>query len=245
MTAAPSGAASEVGQVNSASNKLPRPARTGLTAVEVVHIRERRAAGAKAVDLAAEYGVSVSLVCQICTGDLWASVGGPRTRKLRDARRPAADRFWEQVAKGDPDECWPWTGGVDGDGYGRFYLAGGAVQANRFALELKLERPLGDDEVARHTCDNPPCCNGDHLIEGSRADNSADAVERQRQARGERSGTAKLTEAQATEIKALAGSVPFAVLAQRFGVSDRAVRYIAEGRRWKHLPAARAAEARS
>lgn len=157
---------------------------------------------------------------------------------MENAKLEVARKAEEKRAKAGPDECWPWTGGLDEDGYGRLYINGGAVQANRFALELKLGRSLMADEVSRHTCDNPPCCNDDHLIPGSKADNSADAVDRERQARGERSGTAKLVTADVLEIRRLAGSVSFAVLALRFGVCDRTVRYIAEGKRWRHVPAA-------
>src|SRR5215475_897225 len=29
-----------------------------------------------------------------------------------------AVRFWLYVRKGGPNECWPWTGACDGNGYG-------------------------------------------------------------------------------------------------------------------------------
>lgn len=225
----------------------PRPGGVGtrkLDAAAVLAIRTRRAAGELATGLAAEYGVSVSLVSQVCTGALWPDAPGPLSRRTRDPRRPASDRFWEQVAKAGPDDCWPWTGGLDPDGYGVFYAGGQNVQAIRFALEQKLGRALTDDEVSRHTCDNRPCCNPEHLVEGSIADNNADTVSRGRQARGEGSANAKLSEADVAEIRSLAGAVPFSALATRFGVSDRAVRYAASGQRWKHLPLAPAAGAR-
>jgi hypothetical protein len=34
--------------------------------------------------------------------------------------------------------------------------------------------------VVRHTCDNPPCINPEHLLIGTKADNAADMVERRR-----------------------------------------------------------------
>lgn len=59
--------------------------------------------------------------------------------------------------------------------------------ASRAALATKLGRPVVGS--TRHTCDNPPCINQDHLIEGTQAQNIADAVERGRIARGPRKTT--------------------------------------------------------
>ena len=58
----------------------------------------------------------------------------------------------------------------------------GSRLAARAILAEKLGRPV--QGVTRHTCDNPPCINPDHLIEGTQADNVADKVERGRQRGG-------------------------------------------------------------
>lgn len=60
----------------------------------------------------------------------------------------------------------------------------GSRLAHRAVLAAKLGRPVAG--VARHTCDNPPCVNPDHIVEGTQAQNVADAVERDRIARGPR-----------------------------------------------------------
>src|SRR5581483_5654180 len=84
------------------------------------------------------------------------------------------------VDKRGPDECWPWLGGLTTDGYGRLHVDGREQLANRIALSIRLKRDLLPEEVARHTCDNPPCSNPDHLIPGSTADNNRDCDERGR-----------------------------------------------------------------
>ena len=72
-------------------------------------------------------------------------------------------------------------------------------------------------EVVRHRCDNPPCVNPAHLAIGTQADNVADAISRDRFARGENVSTHKLTDADCDAIRdAYAEGVSMAVLAARF-----------------------------
>ncbi|ANU79701.1 HNH endonuclease [Arthrobacter phage Conboy] len=97
---------------------------------------------------------------------------------------PALERFWAKVDKREPQECWPWTAAKtaarEDYQYGALKVGGRVVRANRFALELKLGRPLGPGMKARHTCDNPPCCNPAHLLEGTQAQNLQDMHDRGR-----------------------------------------------------------------
>jgi len=89
-------------------------------------------------------------------------------------------RFQSRIQHGPG--CWIWDGEVNRHGYGYFavYRNRRRVRflSHRLALTLKLGRePNG---VTRHTCDNPPCCRDDHLLEGSRSENNLDAVARGR-----------------------------------------------------------------
>lgn len=106
-------------------------------------------------------------------------------------RGSAEDRFWSHVDRsGGPDACWPWTGRRIWSGYGSFREGGRgsrSIGAHRFALQLKLGRPLRPDEQARHVvCDNPPCVNPAHLEPGVHTDNMADMTAKGRQATGDR-----------------------------------------------------------
>lgn len=83
--------------------------------------------------------------------------------------------FYMKVEQRGPDECWLWTGARNDRGYGQLSTR----KATHVALELAGNlRPVG--ALALHSCDNPPCCNPNHLRWGTDAENAADMVQRQR-----------------------------------------------------------------
>jgi len=83
-----------------------------------------------------------------------------------------------------------------------------------------------------HHCDNPPCVNPAHLFVGTHSDNMADMVAKGRSRRGENAGPARLTNAEAEEIrKARDGGESCTAIARRFGVSMTTVSTITNNRR--------------
>lgn len=73
--------------------------------------------------------------------------------------------------------CWEWNLYRDKDGYGQANSSKpGLSRAHR--LSYSIFKGEIKNAVVRHTCDNPPCCNPDHLIEGSHRDNQQDAIDR-------------------------------------------------------------------
>jgi hypothetical protein len=89
--------------------------------------------------------------------------------------RDEPEKFWAKVDASE-DGCWPWTGCVSTQGYGR---AGKRDYAHRIAYEL-THGPIPKGEEIRHACDNRICCNPAHLSTGARSDNVRDMVERGR-----------------------------------------------------------------
>lgn len=89
------------------------------------------------------------------------------------------ERFWGHVTKRAPDECWPWTGALSGDGYGRFKIARRLYSPHRVAHQLAAGR-IGKRQanlLVLHSCHNPACCNPAHLRLGSGSQNNMDAIE--------------------------------------------------------------------
>lgn len=102
-----------------------------------------------------------------------------------------SERFWSKVDRSaGAGACWPWLGGRDKDGYGRFSHGRRTARAHRFAYELAHgpipSGPNGRPLCVLHECDNPPCCNDSHLKLGTNAENVADRDAKGRQARGDR-----------------------------------------------------------
>jgi hypothetical protein len=146
------------------------------------------------------------------------------------------DRFWSKVDKRGPNECWQWAGDCTGHGgYGRFYVNGRKHRrAHRVAYELsKGEIPSG--LVVRHTCDNPPCRNPQHLVVGTVTDNNRDTVERGRHNApclkffGQSNGRTKLSDETVEAIRA--SLEPASVLAVRYGISRGHVGHVRRGTR--------------
>jgi hypothetical protein len=142
-------------------------------------------------------------------------------------------RVWSRVARRGPDECWLWTGRTTG-GYGHISIFGKECLVHRLIYQYATGRDPGDLGVL-HTCDNPSCCNPSHLWLGTRADNNRDRADKKRSAdvRGERSPSAKLTEAAVRYI--LKSQETGATLARRFNVCPSLPSKIRHRRLWKHV----------
>lgn len=98
----------------------------------------------------------------------WARIAKYMTPEKRE-------RFWARVDKRGPDECWPWTGSTNKQGYGcwSFKSGEGPINAHRIAYGLTHNGIPGRLHIL-HSCDNPPCCNPAHLDAGTHADNMVD-----------------------------------------------------------------------
>lgn len=134
-------------------------------------------------------------------------------------------------------DCLLWTGGANnlrgGYGYATFRKFDVLnVRAHRLAYAL-AHGPITQEQHILHSCDQPLCCNPAHLSLGSQQSNMAEAVDRQRIARGARHSQAKLQE---SDIHAIRADTRLQrLIAADYGVSVITISDIKRRRSWAHI----------
>lgn len=160
---------------------------------------------------------------------------GMRTREFNQ------DLILERTVPVPEAGCWLWTAAYHGKGekrsYGIIRVHGKNWKSHQLSYVL-FHGPIPDGLCVLHKCDTPSCCNPDHLYTGTRKDNMADALRRNRVSRdsknvGEKNGARRLTESVVRKIHASQMSIPN--VAKKFGVSKGTVSGIRSGLLWKSL----------
>jgi hypothetical protein len=150
-------------------------------------------------------------------------------------RIPVAERFLRNLPRPRADDaCWEWVGARHATGYGALNVDGVVRTAHRLSWE-HFNGPIPVGAHVLHRCDNPPCCNPAHLFLGDAKANSADkhAKNRANVQRGEKSGKAKLTEADVLRIRRC--TTPAAILAAELGVTPQSIGAVRLRRHWRHV----------
>jgi len=154
------------------------------------------------------------------------------------------ERLLSYIQVQGSDDCWKWKMGKDAAGYGAFRSAFKTVKAHRMVATLCLSCvELTSEQHVMHTCDNPACCNPQHLKIATHTENMRDMFSKKRResAKGVRQGHSKLTESQVLEIRKRhrAGSrrkgERTSDLAKEFGITRHTVNAIARRESWNHL----------
>jgi DNA-binding CsgD family transcriptional regulator len=139
------------------------------------------------------------------------------------------EAVWKKVRKSGDNECWEWQGLKTKWGYGEISINKVHYRAHRLVYEVsnnlvlrRDRRQSSESQIVMHSCDNPGCCNPRHLFLGTPKANTRDMMRKGRRANfeGERGQHAKLTNAQAEEIRQLCRlKVPQKEIALKYGVS--------------------------
>lgn len=137
---------------------------------------------------------------------------------------PAQNPEWFTVTD---HGCWEWNGQRSRFGYGHIKFKGRMRFTHRLAWEL-YRGLIPQGLMVRHlVCDNPPCCNPDHLALGTGDDNIRD---KQRKLRGGH----KLTWEQVREIRTRRTETgdSYARIAADYGVDPTIILLVVRGARY-------------
>ncbi len=152
-------------------------------------------------------------------------------------KHPLMQRFMDKALPEPNSGCWLWTGNYLQSGYGRIDLRRlsaemDSTRAHRVAYRL-FKGDIPPNMLVCHECDNPSCVNPDHLFLGTCADNHADRNKKERQARGDKQWSVKLTEA---DVRTIRNSLALSsILAAQFGVFNSTIRKIRSRKTWQHV----------
>lgn len=143
------------------------------------------------------------------------------------------DRFWDKVKKTEPDACWEWQASTDRCGYGQFRIGGKygkIVNSHRVAKVITCPEFKQEDHCL-HTCDNRKCCNPNHIILGTHADNMKDAAQKNRnKAPRPGNGYVKIQKEQYSEIVELfSKGFKKSQIARLYNVTPATIRNILNG----------------
>lgn len=146
-----------------------------------------------------------------------------------DRKRPTGqtleEAFGHYAPAGLPaDECWLWLASLHPFGYGQLMFEQRRIYAHRVAWQIANGRPPGSREVVRHTCDNPPCVNPNHLKIGTHRQNMHDMIERGRAVHPVRLSVDDVAAIRAARARGMAPA-----LADKYGVSVSAIFKIWQG----------------
>ena len=163
--------------------------------------------------------------------------GDPHVSRFDQSRSTLSLEETFLVARGEPTStgCIEWQGSINGNGYGEIVRDGKSSYMHRYAYERE-HGPIPAGHVIRHTCDNPPCVNPDHLIPGTHHDNAMDAYKRLRHKRGTAHRSAKMDDEVVRELRRLReAGMSYASLGERFGIAASSARKIALRESWRQV----------
>lgn len=139
--------------------------------------------------------------------------------------------FWNRVdTKDNNEECWNWKEGTTVGGYGCFIYRGNNIKAHRMAYILSKEN-IPEGLLVLHLCNNPPCCNPNHLELGDALKNSQYKYKCNRQ-------NMTLTVDQIKEIHKIHEEYPKLTqwqIAEKFKITQGMISMIINGKSWSNI----------
>jgi hypothetical protein len=130
--------------------------------------------------------------------------------------------------------CIEWQGWRNEKGYGRMKIGGRVWFTHRIAWILANQRMLQPTDIVMHSCDNPRCCNPEHLIVGDIRTNNADRDQKGRRGRAAR--RRRLTADEVAVIKLrLKYDHSIYSIAMDYCCGETTIRHIRDGATWRDV----------
>lgn len=177
---------------------------------------------------------------------------------IQDPARKASliRRLREKTVFNPTTSCLEWVAkAVNNGGYGNISAGRSftGMRAHRLAWVLSTEESIPEGIYVIHSCDNPKCCNIEHLSLGTPKDNMDDKMSKGRgtpppvhtgddhplrknpelASRGGSNGNSKLTDEIVKEI--LLSSDSLSILANKYLVNKTTISSIRNRKTWKHV----------
>lgn len=148
-------------------------------------------------------------------------------------------RFWSKVNIKSDLECWEWIAKSKTEkGYGVINAGrnNGTFKAHRVSYCIS-KGLIPDGSLVLHSCDNPGCCNPNHLRIGTAKENTSDAIERKRIKNppvklGEDHHNTKFTSKELKEI--IDDKRTYKEISNHFGVSIQTIYRVKNRKTWKN-----------
>lgn len=143
------------------------------------------------------------------------------------------DMFLERVII--QEGCWGWNGHITDKGYARFKCEGKQIFGHIISWQIYIgEIPF--KHFICHKCDNPICCNPNHLFVGLPADNSKDMKNKNRSPKGSKHLHAVLKEEDVKIIKKrLQNKETSYRISKDYSVNMSTIYSIQYGNTWSHV----------
>ena len=164
-------------------------------------------------------------------------------KKMSIAGKNSPEDVWKQIDKHSECiwfmwTCWEWVGGLNSTGYGVMGIDYKKYLAHRIVYK-EIYGEIMNGLFVLHKCNNPKCCNPNHLYLGTQTDNVEQMFKegRANTACGERTGAAKLTEKDVLEIRRLylTGDYSQRDLGKMFEVDHKVICNIINRNAWRHI----------
>jgi hypothetical protein len=144
-----------------------------------------------------------------------------------EAKKNTHQTFLDRI-KVSESGCWEWQHNKDSRGYGQISINGVHWKSHRYSYHY-FKGDIGNLNVL-HKCDNPSCCNPDHLFLGNQSDNAIDMIKKGR------TTVAKTTPEKVLKIRDLfASGLKRKEIAEICEVSRRVVESILSNKSWTHV----------